>query len=184
MVYSDVDILRSMQEDGGVRIDPFDPERLQRASYDLTLANKFMFFPEWEGMGQVAADIRYPVGMIETTQDSIAIPPKGFLLGVTRERVRVPLFCAGRLDGKSSLARMGLFIHCTGGNIDPGNHLNITLEIYNASPIKWVLHAGMPVAQMIWQELKTPASRPYDGKYLNDTTVRSSQMHLNFVPKL
>lgn len=180
MIYSEIDILRSMSEPNGIRIDPFDESRLQRASYDLTLGNKFMSFTPWQLDEPLIYDVAEKAVMYTCIDDHKIIKPGEFLLGVTRERVYVPLHCAGRLDGKSSLARLGIFIHCTGGNIDPGNNLNITLEIYNASPVAWLLHAGMPIAQMIWQELKTPASRPYDGKYLNSRTVESSRMHLNF----
>src|SRR4051794_22345719 len=118
----------------GPIIEPFCEEQLNPASYDMLLGDEFVVF---DAEQQVCIDLQYPISdgtarKKKTDGDPIVLQPQQFMLGVTVEKVNMPHDVAGRLDGKSSLARAGLLIHLTGGNIDPGFCGPITLEIFNA----------------------------------------------------
>lgn len=121
-------------------ITPFNMEQLQPASYDLVLDHLLDF-----------------VGGQHT---SYSLAPKEFILGSTSEYVMVPNWLVARIEGKSSLARKGLMVH-TAGFIDPGFRGTLTLEITNHSDIPFQLKRGMRIAQLAFQELDTPALRPY-----------------------
>jgi dCTP deaminase len=111
--------------------------------------------------------------------------PHEFVLGITYERVRVPDDAVGRIEGKSSLGRLGLLIHSTAGFVDPGWNGRLTLELANILNLPITLYAGMPVAQISFMRLTTPADRPYGSptlgsKYQGDTDPMPSKYHLNF----
>ena len=114
--------------------------------------------------------------------------PHEFVLGITLERVRVPDDAVGRIEGKSSLGRLGLLIHSTAGFVDPGWNGRLTLELANILNLPITLYAGMPVAQISFMRLTTPADRPYGSptlgsKYQGDTDPMPSKYHLNFGTK-
>ncbi len=159
------------------------PGVIQPASIDLHLGNEFMVFNGVQPMMMLSPFIHDPLVhdsnefMVKLVQDTIVIPPKNFVLGVTKQRVSLPSNLAGRLDGKSSLARLGLLIHCTGGNIDPGFDGNITLEIYNVAPCSIMLTAGMAVAQLVLHQLSSPCTNAYQGRYQGDASVAASRYH-------
>lgn len=121
-------------------IVPFKLEQLQPASYDLMLDH----IMDFEGL---------------VYQHHI-LAPKEFILGSTKEKVYIPSWLVARIEGKSSLARKGLMVH-TAGFIDPGFEGTLTLEITNHSGVPFNLEAGMKIAQLAFQELDTPALRPY-----------------------
>jgi dCTP deaminase len=107
------------------------------------------------------------------------------VLGITHERVRLPDDVVGRLEGKSSLGRLGLLIHSTAGFVDPGWNGRLTLELANILNLPITLYAGMLVAQISFQQLSTPVDRPYGSaslgsKYQGDTDPMASKYHLNF----
>lgn len=158
-------------------IEPFDENRLQPASHDLTLGNEFILFDD---LRISAIDLSNPPKdagrkMKISDKDGILLKPMEFVLGVTREVISLPPNVAGRLDGKSSLARWGLLIHVTGGNVDPGWRGPLTLEIFNAFPIPILLRPGKPVCQIVFQRLLAPAARPYSGRYQDAKGVESSK---------
>jgi dCTP deaminase len=136
-------------------IDPaFKPERLQPASLELTLADEILVDIPGEPM---------QVGKI--SEDGL-LYPGCFVLASTIETVHIPNNLVAQVDGKSSYARRGLVVHQTAGFIDPGFRGQITLEFSNASlnPIRlWV---GMPICQLVFFQMSSPAERPYGTKGL------------------
>ena len=113
------------------------------------------------------------------------LKPGQFILANVVEITGVDSRHVGRLEGKSSLARMGLIIHATAGFLDPGNKLRLTLEIANLSPLPIRIYAGMKIAQLAFEQLDQHCERPYgssglNSKYKGDLTVQASKMWKNF----
>lgn len=159
-------------------LDPVSANSVQAASVDLHLGQEFAWFKRSTTTG-VAVDPLVADAeklMVRSNQiDQFELNPLEFCLGVTLEKVNIPLTLAGRLDGKSSLARFGLLIHCTGGNIDPGFSGYVTLEIFNCSPNTLLLTAGMPIAQLVLQVLNTQCDKPYQGRYQGAEGLQASR---------
>lgn len=186
MILSDKSI-KSKIKSGEISIEPFDEAKVQPASYDLTLGNKFLLF---DINNHVVIDVKKPVSnlMREVVVDDggyFVLHPSEFLLANVAEITGVDGKHVGRLEGKSSLARLGIIIHTTAGFLDPGNRLRMTLEIVNLGPLPVKLYPGMKIAQMAFELLDQECEKPYgsDGlnsKYLGDMEVRESQMHKNF----
>ncbi len=162
MVLSD----RSIKEQllaGRIRIEPLDPEDVQPSSVDLHLDTKF----------QVFRNSRYPyidptreqAGLMEMVSGSVEEPfvlhPGEFVLGATIERIVLPDDILARLEGKSSLGRLGLLIHSTAGYVDPGWEGTLTLELSNVANLPIVLTPGMPIGQISFTRMTTPVDRPY-----------------------
>lgn len=165
---SDAGILEAL-DSGAIDITPFDRKRLQPASVDLTLhdvvrrprsrAGEHLdlaavprFHTESEGPGHYG---------------TFHLGPGEQLLACTEEVVRLGRMHVARVEGKSSLARLWLSVHVTGGFIDPGFEGQVTLEVVNHSPWTLVLHPGMPICQVAFDRLDTPPSRTYTstGRY-------------------
>ena len=113
------------------------------------------------------------------------IEPRQLVLGNIREITGVDSKHVGRLEGKSSLARIGLIIHVTGGFLDPGNRIRLTLEMVNLSPLPIRIYAGMKIAQLAFEEISSNCERPYGSdslgsKYKGDMTVQASKIWMNF----
>jgi dCTP deaminase len=109
--------------------------------------------------------------------------PGEFVLAVTLERVELPADLVGRLDGKSSLGRLGLIVHSTAGFVDPGFKGRLTLELTNISNLPVTLYYGMPVSQISFVQLTTPADKPYGAegsKYQGQTGPEASRYYLNY----
>lgn len=146
-----------------VKFDPF-PEYFNLCSVDLTLASRTT---------RLLCD--YPNEVIKPHDDvkhldqdhlgSIVIKPHEFLLGLTMEQVTVPCDLVGVLDGKSSLARLGLLVHLTASTIDPGFCGNIVLEIYNLGPRPVELQVGQRVCAIGFYQLSEPVESGYNGSY-------------------
>ncbi len=162
MVLSDRTI-REQIASGRIRIEPMDDRDIQPSSVDLHLASKF----------QVFRSSRYPyidptmdqVGLMDLVEASAEEPfvlhPGEFVLGATVERITVPTDIVARLEGKSSLGRLGLLIHSTAGYVDPGWEGTITLELSNVANLPIVLTPGMPIGQISFMLMTTPVDRPY-----------------------
>jgi len=187
MCLSDRDIKEALKK-GEIIIEDFDEKRLQPASYDLLLGFEFMVFNRHV---IEAIDPRKPVEnlmskiKLESEDDFFVLQPHEFALGVTLDYVGVNAAYKIDLMGKSSLARLGLIIHTTGGFIDPGNELNITLEFFNTAPLPIKLYPKMKIAQIAFTKLGTPAERAYghkdlNNKYYKSRTVEASQMWKNY----
>jgi dCTP deaminase len=173
---------------GRIEVDPYDPARVQPSSVDLRLGDRIRVFTNTHRRSVV--DLRQPS---EDLTELVALEPERpfilhpheFVLGITHERVGLPDDVVGRIEGKSSLGRLGLLIHSTAGFVDPGWRGRLTLELANILNLPITLYAGMPVAQISFMRLSTPAERPYGSpllrsKYWGDTDPTPSKYHLNF----
>lgn len=162
MVLSD----RSIKEEmalGRIVIDPYDPADIQPSSVDLHLGGSF----------QVFRNSRYPYidpsmeqsGLMEmvaaSPEEPFVLHPGEFALGATMERITLASDIVGRLEGKSSLGRLGLLIHSTAGYIDPGWNGTLTLELSNVANLPIVLTPGMAIGQISFMRMTTPVDRPY-----------------------
>ncbi len=161
-VLSDGTIARLVGE-GRIRIEPWDERMVQPASVDLRLGPSFRVFHNHRA---AAIDLDDPPANLTEQvliEDDIPfiIHPGEFVLGRTLERVELPTDLVARIEGKSSLGRLGLIVHATAGFVDPGFHGTLTLEITNLTRVPIKLYAGRPIAQLSFMALDAPALRPY-----------------------
>jgi dCTP deaminase len=161
-VLSDGTIRRLIAE-GRVRVDPFDDSMVQPASVDLRLGSSFRVFHNHRITAIDLADP--PKNITELVEidptDSFVIHPGEFVLGSTQEYVELPDDVVARIEGKSSLGRLGLIVHATAGFVDPGFKGTLTLEITNLTRVPIILWPGKPIAQLSFMALDQPAQRPY-----------------------
>lgn len=186
MILSDRDIKKAIAT-GEITIDPYDEKNLQPASVDLHLGR---FFCTFNAIKEAVIDPRTPLddAMLHHEipyGEAFVMHPGGFALGLILERTGVCDSMVGRLEGKSSVGRLGMLIHVTAGFLDPGNELHMTLELHNTADIPVLLLPGMPIAQMAFERLSSPVERPYGSgsltsKYSGDTRPVASQMYRNF----
>lgn len=170
-----------LMEFGRNYIAPFRREAIQPASVDLTLSPNFAFVSSNAGnIAPFVVDTKQPVGdvFVKRTAESVTLEPHGFCLAATVESVRLPLGLLARVEGKSSLGRLGLNVHVTAGFIDPGFDGRITLELYNCAPYQIILHAGMPIAQLSVAEVVLASA--YGGKYGGDEAPQISGYSKNW----
>ena len=186
MILSDRDIKKELKSKE-ITIKPFKTECLQPSSYDVHLDRHFLVFNTNQHFVIDPRDIS--TSLMEkvtiTKKRPFILHPGEFALGVLLEVTGVSDKLVGRLEGKSSLGRLGLIIHTTAGFLDAGNSLQMTLELFNAGKIPLKLYYGMPIGQMAFEYLSSPCERPYgsqglNSKYLGDTKPQASKMHLNF----
>ena len=161
-VLSDGTIRRLVQA-GAIAIEPWDEALVQPASVDLRLGDSFRVFHNHR---VTAIDLREPpTNLTEEVvlgpDDPFAIHPGEFVLGRTLEHVRIPDDVVARIEGKSSLGRLGLIVHATAGFVDPGFTGTLTLEITNFNSVPIVLRPGLPIAQLSFMTLDRAAERPY-----------------------
>ena len=162
MLLSDRDI-RSEIDAGRVRLDPWDPEMVQPSSVDVRLDKYFRLFdnhkypyidpaeeqPELTRLVEVAAD------------EPFILHPGEFVLGSILEAVTLPDDVAARVEGKSSLGRLGLLTHATAGFVDPGFSGHVTLELSNVATLPIKLWPGMKVGQLCFFRLSSPVEHAY-----------------------
>lgn len=178
MLLSDAEIEKYV-EDGTIGLDPYDPERLQPTSVDLTL-DAFIRKPVPEIGFLDSANIRpNHTQLREIPDEGYDLHAGRFILGSTCERVRLPSFLAARVEGKSSVGRLGLAIHVTAGFIDPGFDGNVTLEIVNMAPWTIRLYPGMPIGQVCFM-ICTPPRMDYSqtGHYMNQRGPTESRYRI------
>ena len=161
-VLSDQTIVE-LVEAGRIRIDPWDPGLVQPASIDLRLGGSFRVFHNHRA---TAIDLLHPPENLteEVTVpdgDTFVIHPGEFCLGRTLEWVELPDDIVARIEGKSSLGRLGLIVHATAGFCDPGWKGTLTLELNNLTRVPIKLYPGLPIAQLSFMTLDAPALRPY-----------------------
>ncbi len=186
MILSDRDIKKALKK-GDISVEPLFPRSIQPASIDLHLGPDFLVFKK---DNHVCIDPKEPIdGMmsrLSIDEDrQFIIHPGEFALGMTYEVVGVGNSMVGRLEGKSSLGRIGLIIHATAGYLDPGNKLKMTLELSNISTLPIKLYYKMPIAQMSFTPLSSEADHPYGksrlgSKYYGNTKPVASQYWKNF----
>jgi dCTP deaminase len=178
--------LRERLASGSIGIEPLDDSAVQPASVDLRLAHSFRVFTRHRhthiDLAREQADLTELVEVEEGGR--FALHPGEFVLGSTLERVCVPDDLVGRLEGKSSLGRVGLIIHSTAGYVDPGFEGQITLELSNVATVPILLYTGMRVAQISFLAMTTPAERPYaspglESKYQGQLGPTESRLRLD-----
>jgi dCTP deaminase len=182
-VLSDRDI-RAALESGRVVIRPYDPQDLQPSSVDLHLDRSFRVF----------RNNRYAFIDPRTSQPGLTelltvegdepfiLHPGEFVLGQTVEWVELPDDIVARLEGRSSLGRLGLLIHSTAGYIDPGFRGTVTLELSNVANLPIALYGNMRIGQISFFHMSSPVERPYGSKelgskYQGQTEPTASAIH-------
>lgn len=188
MILSDKDIKAALAK-GDITISPYEEKFLQPASVDLHLDNQFLVF---NTVRNCVIDPKKPMDDMMTEviideEQPFVLHPGEFALGLIYETTGVSAEYVGRLEGKSSVGRMGVLIHVTAGFLDPGNSLKMTLELHNVSNLPILLYYKMPIAQMAFEKLSSPCEKPYssdrslNSKYAGDMKPRASQMWKNFL---
>ena len=158
-------------------LDPFIPEHVQPASVDLRLHNEFIVFDSHEGLFIDLGDVRDNSArkIVKEKGKGFILHPGEFVLGTTLEKVSCPDNIVARLEGKSSIGRLGILIHITAGFVDPGWHGRLTLEILNVRKVPIILRPGLPFCQISFQYMAGPADKPYAGRYQGDESVAVSR---------
>lgn len=186
MLLSDRDI-RADLASGRIALDPFDDEMIQPSSVDIRLDRFFRLFDNH----------KYPVidpslpqpeltRLVEVAPDeSFMLHPGEFVLASTLETITLGDDIAARLEGKSSLGRLGLLTHSTAGFIDPGFSGHVTLELSNMATLPMTLWPGMKIGQLCYFNLSSPAEKPYGAgatgsRYLGQRGPTASRSHESF----
>ena len=187
MVLSDRAI-RRLVEEGRIGIEPYDATLMQPSSLDVRVDRLFRVF----------RNSRYPYIDVKLEQEELTelvevaadeafiLHPGEFVLGSTLERVRLPDDLVARLEGKSSLGRLGLLIHSTAGFIDPGFDGHVTLELSNVANLPITIYPSMKIGQLSFMQLYEPAETPYGSallgsKYQGQRGPTPSRYWRNFV---
>ena len=162
MLLSDGDI-RAEIAAGRVGLDPFDATLLQPSSVDLRLDRHFRTFNNHAYTHIDPATQQDDLTrMVEPASDeAFVLHPGEFVLGSTYEVITLPDDVAGRLEGKSSLGRLGLLTHSTAGFIDPGFSGHVTLELSNVANLPITIYPGMKIGQISFMQMTEPAATPY-----------------------
>ncbi len=185
-VLSDRDI-RSELASGRVVIRPYEAVDLQPSSVDLRLDRSFRVF---RNNRYPFIDVRSPqpdlTELLTVADDEpFILHPGEFVLGQTLEWVELPDDLVARLEGKSSLGRLGLLIHSTAGYVDPGWRGNLTLELSNVAKLPIALYYGMRIGQISFFRMSSPVERPYGSaglgsKYQGQSEPTASAFHADF----
>ena len=165
MILSD----RSLREAiaaGRLVIDPLDDDAIQPSSIDVRLDNRFrVFYTARHPYIDVKQPMEDLTELVEVKpDDAFILHPGEFVLGSTLEQVGIPDDLAARLEGKSSLGRLGLMTHSTAGFLDPGFTGHVTLELSNVANLPITLYPGMRIGQIAVFQLTTAAERPYGSR--------------------
>ena len=167
MILSDKDI-KAAVEAGRVKIDPATDDlfaHIHASSMDLRLGSTFKLY---EHSKFAVLDPKYPesfAGNMRTItipdDEPFIVQPGEFVLGVTEERITLPDDLVARVEGRSSLGRLGIIVHSTAGFVDPGFEGTITLEISNLNRLPVALYPGMRICQVAFEQMSSPAELPY-----------------------
>lgn len=186
VIFSDRTIKEALAE-GRIDIEPLEPSYIQPSSVDLRVDRSFRVF---ENHRHPAIDPRSPqediTKLVEVEEgEPFMLHPGEFVLGSTLERVRLGLDVVARLEGKSSLGRLGLLIHSTAGFVDPGFEGAITLELSNVATLPIAIYPGMKIGQISFYQMTTPADHPYGSpelgsKYQGQQGPTPSRSHRDF----
>nr|WP_154597562.1 dCTP deaminase [Aeromicrobium senzhongii] len=183
---SDRDILAEIDA-GRVALDPYEPSMIQPSSIDVRLDKFFRVFDNHKyphiDPAQDQSDLTREVEV--NGDDAFILHPGEFVLGSTYEYVTLPDDVAARLEGKSSLGRLGLMTHSTAGFIDPGFQGHITLELANVATLPIKLYPGMKIGQLCFFRLTSAAENPYGStkygsRYQGQRGPTASRSHANF----
>lgn len=175
-----------MVEQGQIKVSPYDPSLVQPSSLDIRLGDNFQLF---RNHSHAVIDPKQPMGditeKVSVGDEGIIVHPGEFVLGTSQETFELANDIVARVEGKSSLGRLGLLIHATAGYIDPGFRGQITLEISNVANLPIRLYPGMKIGQLSFDNTTTPVDRPYGSvglgsKYQDQVGATPSQIHQNF----
>jgi dCTP deaminase len=155
--------LREQLAAGRIIIEPFDERCVQPSSIDVKIGPLFRVFRNHTArVIDVKEDMSELTELVQIPDDGVfMLHPGDFVLASTLERIVVPVDMVARIDGKSSLGRLGLIIHSTAGFIDPGFDGHITLELTNIATLPITLYPNMKVGQVSFMMMTTPADKPY-----------------------
>jgi dCTP deaminase len=172
---------------GRIVVDPFDDAMVQPSSIDVRLDDRFLVFRSHtravidvkEDLTDLTELVKAPAG------EPFILHPGEFVLGATAERVALPEDIVGRIEGKSSLGRLGLLIHTTAGFVDAGFEGYLTLELSNVATLPITLYPGMKIGQISFLRMDRPAETPYGAsslgsKYRGQVGPTASQYWKNF----
>jgi dCTP deaminase len=186
MVLSDRTIRRLISEDR-IGIDPYDESLVQPSSVDVRVDR---FFRVFNNARHPFIDVKQPMEdlteLVEVNDSGpFILHPGEFVLGSTLERITLPDDLVARLEGKSSLGRLGLLIHSTAGFIDPGWDGHVTLELSNVANLPITIYVGMRIGQLSFVQLSEPAEEPYGSdalgsKYQGQSGPTPSRYWKNF----
>jgi dCTP deaminase len=167
MILSDRSIKDALRA-GRIVIEPYDEGCVQPASVDLRMGRLFRVFRNHTSSTiDVKLDQAELTELIEVPEDGVfMLHPGEFVLGSTHERVGVGNDLVGRVEGKSSLGRLGLLIHSTAGFVDPGFDGHITLELSSVASLPITLYPGMKIGQVSFLQMTTAAEHPYGSKVM------------------
>ena len=189
MILSDRTI-REQLAAGRIEIDPLDERDIQPSSVDLHIDRYFRVFRNHTmRVIDVKEDQEELTELVEIHEDDpFILHPGEFVLGSTLERVRLPDDLVARLEGKSSLGRLGLLIHSTAGFVDAGWDGQLTLELSNVANLPITLYPGMKIGQISFLQMTTAADHPYGSgevgsKYQHQVGPRPSRFFENFSPR-
>ena len=186
MLLSDRDILVEIKAER-IRIDPYDEAMIQPSSIDFRLDRYFRVFENHRYPHiDPAADQSDLTRVVEPDGDEpFILHPGEFVLGSTHEVVTLPDDIAARVEGKSSLGRLGLLTHATAGFVDPGFSGHVTLELANVATLPIKLYPGMKIGQLCFFRLSSPAEHPYGSakygsRYQGQRGPTPSRSYANF----
>ncbi len=186
MILSDATI-RAEIAAGRVVVDPFDDAMVQPSSIDVRLDDRFLVFrSHTRAVIDVKEDLTDLTEMVKAPAgEPFILHPGEFVLGATAERVALPEDIVGRIEGKSSLGRLGLLIHTTAGFVDAGFEGYLTLELSNVATLPITLYPGMKIGQISFLRMDRPAETPYGAsslgsKYRGQVGPTASQYWKNF----
>jgi dCTP deaminase len=179
--------IRRLVAEGRIEVDPFDEALIQPSSVDVRVDRLFRVF----------RNSRYPYIDVKQAQEELTelveiddeqpfiLHPGEFVLGSTLERIKLPDDLVARLEGKSSLGRLGLLIHSTAGFIDPGWDGHVTLELSNVANLPITIYYGMKIGQLSFVQMSEPAETPYGAtaigsKYQGQRGPTPSRYYRNF----
>ena len=182
--------IKEYLEEGKIVIDPLkDEQQIQPSSVDMRLGDDFKVFKvirkpyidpkDEEDIAEYMESSTVPEG------EAFIIHPNEFALATTQEYVKVPDDLVARVEGRSSMGRLGVTMHVTAGYVDPGFEGRITLEISNIGAMPVALYPGQRVCQLVFETMTTPAELPYghpkrNSKYMKQLKPESSRVKLDY----
>lgn len=182
--------IKEYLEEGKIVIDPLkDEQQIQPSSVDMRLGDEFKVFKvirkpyidpkDEDDIAEYMESSTVPEG------EAFIIHPNEFALATTQEYVKVPDDLVARVEGRSSMGRLGVTMHVTAGYVDPGFEGRITLEISNIGAMPVALYPGQRVCQLVFETMTTPAELPYghpkrNSKYMNQLKPESSRVKLDY----
>ncbi len=185
MVLSDR-VIKTLLAEGKIVVEPLGEGCIQPASVDVHLDKHMLVFRNSRRpFIDVREDLSDLTEMEEIGEQPFMLHPGEFVLGSTFETIELPDDLVARLEGKSSLGRIGLLIHSTAGYVDPGWKGHLTLELSNVANLPITLYHGMKIGQLSFHQLATPADSPYGSpglgsKYQGQTVPTASRAYRDF----